>query len=178
MELNNITNDTLSLLLNIEEVIDYHEENIKEKSKNSTNFKTIHISKYVGQKGIFNILKTFFTRPSRVLLSLYIVKTKQYYLISCSNNICIESLSNHLGTKIFPNLIGQHFIWKLEQDNRSISRLTTVGNSELNSNKTIHLTAEYKYHDELWNDSDNKKIIMKDNTNLPASNLRDFPPLS
>ena len=91
-------------------------------------------------KSILKRIKIFFSNNQIKRFSLYLVKTRQYWIIDCYEHIEVQSLSKFVADSLFPNLKEQHFIWRLESRKIRISNLVTVQNSGLNQNQSLNLT--------------------------------------
>lgn len=168
-EYNSITNSILFFLTNVEEVIDYHEQNVVKEINNQQLIETIVIPKYVGVKGIIKKIKLFFTKTEKKYFCLYLSRTKKYYDIECPDYIRVEHLSKYIADKLFPDLKEQHFIWRLENIWQPIPIAATVQGSGIKEKQTVFLTAEYKHHEDLWGKELQKKIRIETDQPLPTN---------
>jgi hypothetical protein len=168
-ELNTIIDNLLIYLKNIDDVINYHEHYLKSGELKSENIQYLKIPRYLGAKKFLDKIKVFFSNSRSRKFSLYLVKTKQYWMIDCPEHIRVETLSKYLADELFPSLKEQHFIWRLESRSIRIPNVVTVQNSGLKESNVLNLTAEYKHHEELWGDDMKKRIVMQDFQELPNS---------
>ncbi len=169
-QLNVIIDNLLTCLKSIDDVINYHEHFLENGELRIENIQYLKIPKYLGAKKFFEKVKITFSKKRKREFTLYLVKTKQYWIIDCPEHVKIEVLSKYVADVLFPNLKEQHFIWRLETKKIKILNIATVQNSGIRESNILNLTAEYKHHDELWGDDLNKRIIMKKNERLPTNN--------
>jgi len=161
IELNVIIDNLLTFLKNVDEVINYHEYRLQSGELYEKDFRILDVPRYLGAKTLREKFKIFFKKKTKKRFTLYLVKTKQYWIIDCPEHVKIKSLSKYVADSIFPNLKEQHFIWKLEAADIKISDLGTIQYSGITTNQHLNLTAEYKHHDELWGNDVSRKIVMQ-----------------